>query len=528
MNSPSDRVCAPSEASSKDFSQCALLAAQRTVVAQYHEASFTIRDAPTAHAPRQQTEPRPSPWKSYPPELARVKLPAPRGRYGARLVSQLIISAAPPEPPSAAWPAEPSDAVFELYDVSQLLHGGAGITEQSASKALRAAPSSGATFAPELYVVVNNVQGLNPGLYYYCPRQHELVELVRGPVTPGALGLAQDAWPVRVPLVVLTSVVFDRGAWRFGLRAYRYMMADVGHVVENLRLVAAELGWFSTLLPAFEEAQAQRLLQVDPSQEGVVAVLVLHHGGVLELTPSYFGFADVPMGDFSSAVNGVVRMYQASSLVRTDGAVGDWQRAVACVAATDGEPADQRASGIPLAPMQPTGMDVWQTLRTRRTERLFTPEPLTEGEFASALRAMAGFGPVVSPDVEPWVLVNRVRGLDAGLYRYDASAQRLVLARPEALGEAAASALRGQKMVANGAALLIAAIRVAGVLHKGARAYRHAWIEAGMMCQRVYVDTWARGLGACAIGAYYDIEAAQVFGFGQDLWPGEQMIIGNV
>ena len=41
-----------------------------------------------------------------------------------------------------------------------------------------------------------------------------------------------------------------------------------------------------------------------------------------------------------------------------------------------------------------------------------------------------------------------------------------------------------------------------------ARGYRHAFIEAGLVGERIYVEAGARGLGVCAVGAFYDAEAA--------------------
>ena len=45
-----------------------------------------------------------------------------------------------------------------------------------------------------------------------------------------------------------------------------------------------------------------------------------------------------------------------------------------------------------------------------------------------------------------------------------------------------------------------------------ARGYRHAFLEAGLVGERVYLEAGARGLGACAVGAFYDEEAAALIG----------------
>ena len=45
-----------------------------------------------------------------------------------------------------------------------------------------------------------------------------------------------------------------------------------------------------------------------------------------------------------------------------------------------------------------------------------------------------------------------------------------------------------------------------------ARGYRHAFLEAGLVGERIYLEAAARGLGACAVGAFYDDEAAALVG----------------
>ena len=49
-----------------------------------------------------------------------------------------------------------------------------------------------------------------------------------------------------------------------------------------------------------------------------------------------------------------------------------------------------------------------------------------------------------------------------------------------------------------------------------ARGYRHAFTEAGLVGERIYIEAGARGLGACAVGAFYDTEAAALVAIDPD------------
>ncbi|GAH84556.1 unnamed protein product, partial [marine sediment metagenome] len=65
-----------------------------------------------------------------------------------------------------------TDEALTLQEVSQLLWAAQGITDPSGK---RTAPSAGALYPLELYVVVGSVEDVAKGVYKYEPRQHELV-----------------------------------------------------------------------------------------------------------------------------------------------------------------------------------------------------------------------------------------------------------------------------------------------------------------------------------------------------------------
>jgi len=65
-----------------------------------------------------------------------------------------------------------TDEALTLQEVSQLLWAAQGITDPSGK---RTAPSAGALYPLEVYVVVGNVEDVARGVYKYRPQQHELV-----------------------------------------------------------------------------------------------------------------------------------------------------------------------------------------------------------------------------------------------------------------------------------------------------------------------------------------------------------------
>ncbi len=130
------------------------------------------------------------------------------------------------------------------------------------------------TFSSEFYVAVRALPGLQAGLWHYRPQGHGLARI--GPqAAPDAALL-----PAEALAAVIATAVWRRTGHKHGDRCLRYVLADLGHALENLCQVAAALGAGTTLSGAFDESALARLLQVDEREEGVLAQVLLHAGPV--------------------------------------------------------------------------------------------------------------------------------------------------------------------------------------------------------------------------------------------------------
>ena len=166
-----------------------------------------------------------------------------------------------------------------MRSAATLLWHGAGITAQRGGLALRASPSSGGLFSTELYVIARRVPGLAPGAWHYRPEAQVLLRVgdrrAQGQApdqfgdVAASLGGAGDA-------LIVATAVFRRTGHKYRDRCYRYVLADLGHALENLRVAAAALRWPAALLTRFDEAGLAAALAIaDEAEEGVLAVMRL-------------------------------------------------------------------------------------------------------------------------------------------------------------------------------------------------------------------------------------------------------------
>ncbi len=165
-----------------------------------------------------------------------------------------------------------------LSQLSQLVFAAQGVTGKSFGQALRTAPSAGALYPFNVYLVVNNIDGLKKGLYHYAVTEHALRLVKEGDFRKKIIkaGLDQRMLGDSGVTFVLTSI-FDRVRHKYGERGYRYAYMESGHISQNISLQAVSLGLGSVTVGAFIDEAVNDLLGIDGVYE---AAIYLHAVGV--------------------------------------------------------------------------------------------------------------------------------------------------------------------------------------------------------------------------------------------------------
>ncbi|MFA5368072.1 MAG: SagB/ThcOx family dehydrogenase [Dehalococcoidia bacterium] len=153
-----------------------------------------------------------------------------------------------------------SDAL-SLELLSQLLWAAQGIT---AADFFRAAPSAGASYPLELFVIAGNVKGLDAGIYHYNVKEHSLSLHLKGDVREklGTTAAFNQKCISEVPACISISAVYERTMKTYGKRGERYVHIDTGHAAENIALQAVALGLATVMVGAFEDKKVAEILEL--------------------------------------------------------------------------------------------------------------------------------------------------------------------------------------------------------------------------------------------------------------------------
>jgi len=159
-------------------------------------------------------------------------------------------------------------------DLSYILFYSNGVTDRRHGR--RAAPSAGATYPIEVYTVVNNIDGLDRGIYHYSLPDHAL-ELVREgdfrqEMVQASMGQKMMA---QASVVLMMTAIIRRTERIYGERASRYVVLDAGHIAQNTYLMAASMGLGACAVGAFYDDDFNRLLGVNGKSESVLYMMAV-------------------------------------------------------------------------------------------------------------------------------------------------------------------------------------------------------------------------------------------------------------
>ena len=150
---------------------------------------------------------------------------------------------------------------YETREFGKLLH--------------KTSPSAGARHPIETYAIVNNVKGIEPGIYHYSVKNHSLELLKAGDFRERCVELtAGHAWTKNASALFIMTAVVARTAWKYRApRVYRAFLLDAGHLSQSFLLVATALGLGGFCLGTICDKLIEKELDLDGISETALFVV---------------------------------------------------------------------------------------------------------------------------------------------------------------------------------------------------------------------------------------------------------------
>ena len=469
----------------------------------YHDATAHSPRSVRASTHRLDWDTKPRPFKIY-PDLPIVALPREFPAPGADTFEALSGR------PDVTRP-------LDLDRLAALLFYSAGVMRtvtypNGLAMHFRAAPSTGALYQTEVYVVAGELDGLDAGVYHFCPGDFTLRRLRAGDFRGAAALAAADESIAARPATLILSAIYWRNTWKYQARGYRHLFWDAGTLLANLSASATALGLPGQIITGFVDAEVNALLGLDAVTEGALVLVAVGGGGRPAPPPpviSPLSAATVPLSSSEVTYPLLAEAY-ADSCLETEALVLDWRERAAA----------RDASAVPvahLAPLPPArpraGRALGETIQARGSTREFSGAAISAEELSAALfHATRGIAADVPPGwVDLYVNVHAVDGLAPGAYAYTAEANGLALVRTgDVRADSAFLALDQPLGGTSSATVFFLADLDHALARLGNRGYRVANLEAGIIGGRLYLAAYAQRFGATGL-TFYDGEVATFF-----------------
>ncbi|MCE7742836.1 MAG: SagB/ThcOx family dehydrogenase [Candidatus Heimdallarchaeota archaeon] len=168
-----------------------------------------------------------------------------------------------------------TDESLSLEELSYLLWASDGVhevTKHHGSGTKRTVPSGGARHPYEIYILVNNVTGLSPGIYRYLAIEHKLLFI------KSKKEIEQETLEEMIlqPFILKGSVIFFfvtlpyRMEWRYSIQSFKVIGIEAGHICQNLYLACEALNLGTCAIAAYNQEIADEIIGVDGEDEFTV------------------------------------------------------------------------------------------------------------------------------------------------------------------------------------------------------------------------------------------------------------------
>jgi SagB-type dehydrogenase family enzyme len=456
---------------------------------------------------------RPQPFKIY-PKIEPLPLPRDVPQTGVAALSAI----------SEPVPSSRADSVPDFQDLARILYFSAGITKQRAHPGgeiyFRAAACTGALYEIELYVVTDDLAGLDAGVYHFNPADVALRLLRKGDFRKNlAQATAMEPAVAHAPATIICTGTYWRNAWKYQARTYRHFGWDNGTLVANMLAVSAASGLPAEIVLGFVDGEVNRLLDLDTRREVSLCLVPIGRKSESSLPAQReapaLGLETIPLSEREVEYPAMLEMHDASSL-ESEEEVAQWRGKPQAFPSS--APAGDAFRLRPLPEEEQPKDTIEQVILRRGSTRAFdNTASITLAQLSTIFDCATRSFP--ADFLEPpgahlndlYLIVHAVQGLKPGAYFFRRGENTLELLKAGEFRAAAHHLGLEQELPADACVDIFFLADLKRILERyGNRGYRAVQLEAGAIGGRMYLAAYAQRLGATGL-TFFDDDVINFF-----------------
>jgi SagB-type dehydrogenase family enzyme len=387
---------------------------------------------------------------------------------------------------------------------------------------MRAASATGALYPIELYVVSQEISGLEAGVYHFDPLKFALNGLRIGDHrgTLSLLGGEDESIRLAPFTVVFTSLAW-RNAWKYEARSFRHWFWDSGVICANLIATCAAEGLKTKLVMGFLDKEVDKLLGLKKNEEAVISLAPVGIGlsgetkSLENLAVSPLTFDYVPLSQHLENYPLIWNINDASSLYSLE-EVKAWKAKIRNIFQKTFSDQQLGKCTISVGTLGAgrRALSLGETILRRGSTRRFARKSIPLKKLVQILlcaRTGVSFDSAIGTISDIYLIANDIEGLPAGSYFFDSQRNSLVQLKLGNFRNMSSYLCLGQPLFGDASAVLFLMCDLNRILKElGNRGYRMAQFESGITAGKIYLSAYSLELGASG-STFYDDAVTEFF-----------------
>jgi SagB-type dehydrogenase family enzyme len=428
-----------------------------------------------------------------------------------------------------------------LKDIATILFFSAGITRKIKFDGgifyMRAASATGALYPIEMYILCKDIYpDLKAGIYHFNPAEFSLTNIREGDYSQLLSSLAADNQHIlKSPVTIIFTSYAWRNAWKYQDRSFRHWFWDSGVMVSNLLATTTSMNFTAKVIMGFIDDEVNCLLALEKEKEASVAMVALDIDSlqkydsenkitkkeqITDLAPPKI----IPLSREEIQYPNIWKTYERSKLFNED-ETKEWLNSGLVQPNTflsfneySIPPREQILKRQELSSEYnlsniPT---IGETILRRGSTRRFARSPISYNILSSILyNSTRGISIDFKKDEESlidiYLIANDVKGTETGAYFYNRSHNSLDLLKDKVSRNLSGYLCLNQALFSDASVVLFLMSNLNNILKTlGTRGYSAAQFEGGIIAGKIYLSSYAHGIGASG-STFYDDAVTEFF-----------------
>ena len=410
---------------------------------------------------------------------------------------------------------------IDLKILSQILFFSAGITRKvnfnNNIYYMRAASATGALYPIEIYLISQEIQNLDAGVYHFCPADFTLTQLRKGDfrsILSTVTGNNNKL--IQAPITLIFTSIAWRNSWKYQTRSYRHWFWDAGVILANFLALCNNNHLSSQIILGYHDELVNRLLGLQNQKEAAIALATIESYYNDSKQFNYNQLSSLkcetkPISKYEETIYPDIWKIHESSYLNSAIEITNW------TSMKKKWNLNSYNKKINYDDINITSKyNIGDLILQRGSTRRFSKNPITITQlqnilYLASINIPFDFITDEQSLIDIYFIANSVNNLQSGKYYYNKLENKIEELEKGDFRDITGHLCLDQKLFSDASVVFFLLANIDTILkYFGNRGYRAVQLEGGICAGKIYLAAYSQGLGASG-STFYDDEVTNSF-----------------